>query len=146
MALTSRPILDTTQKVNPNQAKRYSPLVLSDETVYDMAAHNYTMEQIAERFGVTRKTVIDLHLAAYNAGKDEATNLPRKALAKVIGDFMSDPSVNLAALPNTSVLLKAIEIHARKYEGYGQTQTVITKTEDRPSVSDIKFTPLQAEE
>jgi len=37
-------------------------------------------------------------------------------------------------------LLKAIEFHARKYEGYGKDEGVRISI-DKPSASDIKFEP-----
>lgn len=117
---------------------------MSDESVYHFASHYYTCEEIAERFNVSRNTVMALHGDAFNKGKDDAKNLPRFALQKVINDFLVDPNVNLAALPNTAVLLKAIELHARKYEGLGTKSEVVVKHEDRPSASDIRFVPLQA--
>lgn len=124
MTITSRPPLDTSQKISTANSTKYKPLGLSDESVYHFAQHYYTAEEIAERFNISRRTLLDLHGDAFNKGKDEAKNLPRFALQKVIKDFMRDPDQNLAQLPNTAVLLKAIEIHARKYEGYGQTQTI----------------------
>lgn len=144
--MSSRPPLDDKQKVNPNQAKKYAPMVMSDASVYDLASMCYTAEQIAERFNVNRNTVLSLHGDAYQAGRESTRNLPRIALNKLLNDFMSDPAQNLAALPNAPVLLKAIELFARKYEGLGSKQEVTVKHEEKPSVADIKFVPLQAQE
>ena len=139
--------LSTAQKVESAGSRnaKYRPLVLSDESVYNMAQHNYTIEEIAERFNITRNTLMEHHGDAFHAGKDDARNLPRIMLRRVINDFMAlEDGMFVRTDVPTNTLLKAIELHARKYEGLGQTQTVITK-EEKPSASDIRFVPLAPE-
>lgn len=132
------------QKLTRISAK-YTPVVMSDAAVYDMARHWYTAEEIAARFCVKRNTVLDLHGAAYDAGKAEGMNMPRIQLARVINAFalLEDAHLCQKDVP-VERLLKAIELHARKYEGLGQNQTV-THKQELPSVSDIRFAPLTAD-
>lgn len=140
MAINTRE-LSLTQKVAPNS--KYQPMTLCDANVHHLAQHNYTAEEIAERFNVTRKTLMEHHGDAFHAGKDEARNLPRIMLRRIINDFaaLEEGMFTRQDVP-TGTLLKAIELHARKYEGLGQTQTVTVK-EERPSASDIRFVPLE---
>lgn len=118
------PGLSTALKVTGNRTT-YEPLELSDASVYDMARHWYTMEEIAERFNVSNQTIIDKHLAAFQLGKAEGMNKPRMLLNKILSDF-TDEELNFAN-PNipVSTLLKAIELHAKKYEGMGSKQTIV---------------------
>jgi NACalpha-BTF3-like transcription factor len=114
--------LSLTPKVAPNS--KYQPMILNDANVYHLAQHYYTAEEIAERFGITRKTLMEHHSDAFNAGKDDAKNLPRFALQKIIKDF-TDSELNFAN-PDVPVqhLLAAIKLHAQKYEGLGQKQII----------------------
>ena len=140
--------LSTVQKVEPagSRNSKYKPMVLCDESVFNMAQHYYTAEEIAERFSISRVTLMAHHGDAFRAGKDDARNLPRMMLRRVLNDFSSleDGVFTRQDMP-TNTLLKAIELNARMHEGLGQTQTVITK-EEKPSASDIRFVPLQAPE
>lgn len=141
MSISSRPELSNTQKVSGNRTT-YKALVMSDESVYEMARHNYTQDEIATAFSVTRQTIMDLHGDAFNAGKNEAKLKPRVALMRVIRAFDELRDVDLCHkdVP-VERLLKAIEIHARKYEGYGQKQEVTHKfTPVDPST--VKFNDL----
>lgn len=119
--LSSRPELSTTKKISGNRT-RYQPLEMTDESVYDLARHYYTLEEIAERFNVGTKAVLDLHGDAYREGKGSAMQKPRMLLNKIFDDF-SHEDINFAhpefAKP-VGNLLKAIELHAKKYEGMGQ--------------------------
>lgn len=139
--------LDTTQKISLRGPTKYQPMVLSDDTVYHMAQHYYTLEEIAERFKVTRNVITELHGDAYNKGKDEAFQKPRMLLNRIFKafDMLDDGDFARNDVPVNN-LLNAIKLHAQKYEGLGSTQTVITKTEDKPSATDIRFTPLKGTE
>jgi hypothetical protein len=131
--------LSTVVKVSGNRTN-YTPLELNDESVYDMARHYYTLAQIAERFKVTGATILSYHGEAFNKGKDEAFNKPRMLLNKIFDDFSGEMNFSRTDVP-TGNLLKAIELHARKYEGMGNKQEV--EVTHRPvAPSDIKFEPL----
>lgn len=121
------PGLSTSLKVTGNRTT-YEPLELSDASVYDMARHWYTMDEIAERFSVTKQTLIDKHFDAFQRGKAEGFNKPRMLLNKILTDFLGEDGepVNFAR-PDVPVhnLLKAIELHAKKYEGLGSKQTIV---------------------
>jgi hypothetical protein len=144
---SSRDEMDDTQKINPRQSGKYQPLPMTDESVYNLAQHYYTAEEIAERFRVTRETLLKLHGEAYNKGKDEAFQKPRMLLGRIFKafDMLEDSDFARGDVPVNN-LLNAIKLHAQKYEGLGSTQTVITKTEEKPSASDIRFTPLKGSE
>lgn len=131
----------TTVKVTGNRTT-YKPKEMSDESVYDLARHYYTMEEICNYFKVTPQTLDSKHGEAFREGKQNAMQKPRIMLDRIISDFMNLPEGVLARgdIPVNN-LLKAIELHAKKYEGMGSTQTIINKGE-QPSVSEIKFTPL----
>ena len=125
---------------------KYQPLQMTDESVYDLAQHYYTCAEIAARFKVSDNTLMDRHGNAFHAGRDNAMNKPRMLLGKIFKDF-AEAEVNFANpdIP-MGTLLKATELHAKMYQGLGSTQTIITKVDDKPSVSDIKFEPLKASE
>jgi predicted transcriptional regulator len=101
------------QKINPANSKKYAPLVMSDDAVFRMASHWYTIDEVAETFSVTRDTVMNLHGEAYRAGKQDGKELPRMMLKKIISDFDNE-EINFAR-PDVPVanLLKAIELRAR---------------------------------
>lgn len=132
----------TAKKVSGNRTT-YKALELSDAAVYDMARHWYTLEEIAARFSVTVQTILAKHGSAFQEGKANGMQKPRMLLDKIFTDFAE--SGHNFANPNTPVanLLKAIELHAKKYEGLGKEQKVTVET--APSVSDIKFVPLTTE-
>ncbi len=121
---------------------KYKPLELTYDVVYDMARHYYSRTEIADRFNISDKTLMVKFGEAFQAGRDNAFKKPRILLAKIFRDF-EESDVNFAN-PTTPVntLLKAIELHARLYQGFGQTTTLITKSE-KPSVSEITFEPLR---
>jgi hypothetical protein len=123
MSFTSRDGLSLVQKVAPNS--KYRPIELSDESVFNMAQYNYTADEIAERFNISRTTLMKHHGDAFNAGKFEAKNLPRHALTRIIKEFMDlDEGMLTRSDVPSNVLLKAIDLHARKYEQLGQKQIV----------------------
>jgi hypothetical protein len=107
-------------KVKSNS--KYEPLPMTDETVFDLARHYYTLVEIAERFKVKEDTVLTHHGEAFRAGKAEAMNKPRMLLNKIFDDFkdkdFADKDVPLHNL------IKAIELHAKKHEGLGSKQTI----------------------
>ena len=124
MSTSSRKDLSTALKITGNNT-RYKPLVMSDESVYDMARHYYTIEEISKRFGgISIKTLLEKHGEAFYAGRDNAMNKPRMLLNKIFDDF-SHEDLNFAR-PDVPVhnLLKAIDTHARKYEGMGSKSEV----------------------
>ena len=124
MSISSRPDLSTELKVTGNRTT-YQPLQMSDATVYDLARHYYTLDEIAERFGVSKNTVLDLHSEAFQAGKDNAMRKPRMLLNKIFDDF-SHADINFARKDTpTDTLLAAIKLHAQKYEGLGSKQTIV---------------------
>lgn len=116
--------LDTSTKISSRGPTKYEPLNMSDESVYNLAQHYYTAQEIADRFKVNVTTMLALHGDAFHKGKDEAFNKPRMLLAKILSDFAS-PDINFSRMDvPTSTLLKAIELHAKKYEGLGQKTEV----------------------
>lgn len=139
-----RPTLSSTQKISGNRT-RYEPLVMSDESVYNMAAHNYTQEEIADAFKITRNALMDLHGDAFNAGKNEAKMMPRVQLARVFkaAAMLEDNDILHKDVAFERVL-KAIELHFRKYEGLGQKQEV-QHTFTPVDPSQVKFNDLTPE-
>ena len=137
--------LTTTVKVG-NSYSDYEPLEMTDESIYDMARHWYTVLEIAERFNVTEKTIMHHHGDAFKLGKHHGMQKPRMLLNKIMSDF-DDQEINFSRqdVP-TNTLLNAVKLHAQLYQGLGSTQTIVTKTDEKPSVSEIKFVPLQATE
>ena len=133
---------DTTVKISLAGPTKYRPKEMTDASVYDLARHYYTFQEICEYFKVTSQTLESLHGEAFREGKQNAMQKPRMLLNRILDDFAALPEGNFARsdIP-VNTLLKAIELHAKKYEGLGQTQTIITK-ETLPSVSDISFVPL----
>ena len=119
--MDKRPDLSSALKVTGNRTT-YKPVQMTDESVYDLARHYYTVNEIADRFGVSNNTVLDLHGDAFREGKANAMQKPRMLLNKIFTDF-SHEDLNFARpdVP-TNNLLKAIELHAKKYEGLGQKQ------------------------
>ena len=144
---SSRDEMDTTRKISLRGPTKYQAREMTDESVYDMAQHYYTAFEIAQRFKVTEKILMELHGDAYNKGKDEAFQKPRMLLGRIFKafDMLEDSDFARGDVPVNN-LLNAIKLHAQKYEGLGSTQTVITKTEEKPSAADIRFTPLKGSE
>lgn len=124
MGISSRPALSTSTKVSGNRTN-YAPLAMSDESVYDMAVHWYTVEEIAERFGVTNDTVMNLHGDAFKLGKAEHSMKPRvlhgQMLDQMMGLDYTDPKI---AGTQGYLAAKLIEMQWKKQEGYGQKQII----------------------
>lgn len=131
-------------KVTGNRTT-YNPLDMTDASVYDLARHYYTFHEICEMFNVTAVTLEEKHGEAFRAGKANAMMKPRMLLNKLFDDFLTDGLDFTNKDVPVERLLKAIEIHARKYEGYGQEQKV-TVSSAAPSISDIIFNPLKTQE
>ena len=133
-------------KINLASPTNYKPKAMSDASVYDLAKHYYTFEEICKYFNISGATLETLHGEAFREGKNNAMQKPRMLLNRILDDFASLPDGTFARsdIPVNN-LLKAIELHAKKYEGMGQQQSVVVTTE-KPSVSDIRFVPLQKEE
>lgn len=135
--------LSTEIKVGGNRTT-YKPVEMTDASVYDLARHWYTIEEISDRFNVSVNTVLGKHGVAFREGKADGMKKPRMLLDNILKGFAQLSPTDLAR-PDVPVhnLLKAIELHAKKYEGMGSKQTIITQTEEKPSVSDIRFVPLE---
>lgn len=133
-------------KISMATQTEYKPKAMTDASVYDLARHYYTFEEICKYFNISGGTLEALHGEAFREGKNNAMQKPRMLLNRILDDFASLETGTFARsdIPIGN-LLKAIELHARKHEGMGQQQTVTVQTE-KPSVSDIKFLPLQKDE
>ena len=133
---------DTTQKISTAGPTKYQALVLSDASVYEMARHYYTEDEIAKTFKVSAEFLRHAHGDAFKAGKNDAFTKPRILLARLFEEF-NELSAGALVDPKTPThnLLKAIELHARKYEGYGSTQ-IIEHRGEKPSATDIRFEPF----
>ena len=133
---------DTSVKMDKSGPTKYRPKEMTDSSVMDMARHYYTLAEIAEYFNVTGQTVLNLHGDAFREGKENAMRKPRMMLDRIISDFMALPEGTLARgdIPVNN-LLKAIELHAKKYEGLGSKQTIVhegnlayDKVESKPQI------------
>lgn len=114
----------TTVKV-ANQSK-YKPKAMTDESVCDLARHYYTFEEICKYFNVTSQTLEALHGEAFREGKNSAMQKPRMLLNRILDDFASlEPGQFARSDIPVNTLLKAIELHAKKYEGMGSKQTIV---------------------
>jgi hypothetical protein len=113
-------------KINLQNQSKYKPKHMTDESVYDLAQHYYTLEEIAAYFNISPTTLNSLHGDAFREGKQNAMQKPRMMLDRIISDFMALPEGTLARgdIPVNN-LLKAIELHAKKYEGLGSKQTIV---------------------
>lgn len=111
-------------KIHPNS--KYRPLQMTDESVFDMARHWYTAEEIAVRFSVSTQTLLAKHGVAFRNGKAEGMQKPRMLLDNILKGFSGLTPSELVR-PDVPVhnLLKAIELHAKKYEGLGSKQTIV---------------------
>lgn len=118
--------LDTSLKISLAGPTKYRAKDMSDESVYDLARHYYTMHEICDYFNVSFQTLDSLHGAAYREGKQDAMRKPRMMLDRIISDFANLPEGALASgdVPVNN-LLKALELHAKKYEGLGAKQTIV---------------------
>lgn len=112
-------------KITANYTK-YRPLELTDESVFELARHWFTLEEIAHTFNVTKNTIINRHGDAFRRGKQEGMQKPRVLLDNILKGFAGLSPSELTR-PDVPVhnLLKAIELHARKYEGLGSKQTIV---------------------
>lgn len=111
-------------KIHPNS--KYRPLQMTDESVFDMARHWYTADEIAARFSVSTQTLLAKHGDAFRNGKAEGMQKPRMLLDNILKGFSGFTPAELVR-PDVPVhnLLKAIELHAKKYEGLGSKQTIV---------------------
>ena len=99
---------------------------MTDDSVFDLARHYYTFEEICEYFKVTSQTLEEHHGEAFRDGKNNAMQKPRMLLNQILQDFSNLPEGSFARgdIPVNN-LLKAIELHAKKYEGMGSKQTIV---------------------
>lgn len=111
-------------KVAPQS--KYRAKEMTDESVRDLARHYYTFVEICEYFKVAPATLETHHGEAFRDGKQSAMQKPRMLLDRILSDFAALPEGTLsrADIP-VNVLLKAIELHAKKYEGMGSKQTIV---------------------
>lgn len=136
--INSRPNLSTSPKVeHPNS--KYKPLEMSDESVYELARHYFTAAEIAERFCTTKETVMKVHGEAFNLGKANAMQKPRMLLNKIFDDFMGEDLNFARSDVPTGTLLKAIELHAKKYENLGQK--IIIESSDKTKYDAVTSAP-----
>lgn len=105
---------------------KYRPKEMTDSSVMDLAKHYYTLAEISAYFNVSDETILKLHGDAFREGKNNAMQKPRMMLDRIISDFAALPEGVLARgdIPVNN-LLKAIELHAKKYEGLGSKQTIV---------------------
>lgn len=141
MSISSRPELSTCIKVSGNRTN-YAPLDMTDDSVYDLAVHWYTAEEIAETFNVSAETVLALHGDAFRMGKANHSKKPRILHGQMtdacLAQDFNDPKI--AAIYG-QLGTKLIEMQWRKQEGYGQKSEVAV-THSPVSPSDFKFSPL----
>lgn len=130
---------DDTKKVS-HFSLTYAPCDMSDASVFELAKHYFTLEEISEFFNTSIKTIKKLHNDAFLAGKRAALQKPRMLLAKVFDDY-SDPELNFAnPETSTNTLLKAIDMHHRMY-----VERYADKPAQTPSATDIKLVPFEVD-
>lgn len=138
--------LDTSRKTQHKGPTRYSPLEMSDRSVYEMAQHYYTADEIAKTFKVSLETMMKHHGDAFNAGKTEAHQKPRMLMNRMFEEFAElGPGAFTDSKVPVHNLLKLMELHAKKYEGMGK-EDGLKITIEKPSASDIKFEPFNKDE
>ena len=117
---------DPEVKINLANQTRYKPKEMTDASVYDLARHYYTFEEICKYFDIAPATLEALHGNAFREGKNNAMQKPRMLLNQILQDFANLPEGSFARgdIPVNN-LLKAIELHAKKYEGLGSKQTIV---------------------
>lgn len=113
-------------KINLGNQTKYKPKHMTDDSVMDLAQHYYTLEEIASYFNVSAETVNAHHGDAFREGKNTAMQKPRMLLNRIFKDFADLPEGTFARgdIPITN-LLKAMDLHAKKYEGMGSKQTIV---------------------
>lgn len=139
--IISRPELSTCIKVGGNRTN-YRPEEMTDVSVYEKARHFFTVEEIAQSFNVSAETVLDKHGDAFRLGKEEHLKKPRILINKMMDELSSLDYSDPKTVMQGNLLAKLIEMQWKKNERYGQTVVVLNK-EERPSVSDIRFTPFE---
>lgn len=129
--LNSRQDLTDCIKVSSYGRSNYRPAELTDKTVYEMAQHYYTVEQIAEHFSVSAETVLKHHGDAFRAGKANAHMLPRFVMRRYFEELNQKESLLECEIiplgdgkfkvitPDIAGMKGMIELHARMYEGLG---------------------------
>jgi hypothetical protein len=117
---------DSKEKINLASPTNYKPKKMTDESVYDLARHYYTFDEICVYFSISSATLEALHGEAFREGKQNAMQKPRMLLNQILQDFANLPEGSFARadIPVNN-LLKAIELHAKKYEGMGTKQTIV---------------------
>jgi hypothetical protein len=120
---------DTEMKLFLKGNTNYKPKRMTDASVYDLARHYYTFVEIAEYFSVSPTTLEALHGEAFREGKNNAMQKPRMLLNRILQDFADLPEGVFARgdIPIHN-LLKAIELHGKKFEGLGSKQTIVHET------------------
>jgi hypothetical protein len=113
-------------EVKVARQSKYKPKEMCDESVYDLARHYYTFEEICRYFNIAADTLETLHGEAFREGKQNALQKPRMLLQRIFNDFADLPEGTFARgdIPINN-LLKAMEFAAKKYEGMGSKQTIV---------------------
>ncbi len=154
MTISTKPALSTSLKVSGNRTT-YKALQLCDESVYDMARHYYTLDEIAERFSVSKQAILEHHGDAFHMGKDNASNKPRMLLNQLLDEYAAKTSlldmVEVAGPkgpkfmpPDNMTLIKALELKFKRFDGMG-TKSEVTVSQGAPlTPADVKFKPLTA--
>lgn len=87
----------STQKL-PSREKRtkYEPIVMCDDSVYDLTRCGLTQEEIASHFKVTRETLLKYHQEAYDQGKADQRLKPRTIVFKTLDALTEKFEQNMA--------------------------------------------------
>jgi hypothetical protein len=129
--------LDPSVKINLHNQTKYRPREMTDDSVFELAQHYYTLEEIADFFNVSGDTVLNHHGSAFREGKNNAKKKPRMILNKIMDEFLVKESLTNPVLmddgngglkllmPDLSGIKGILELHAKKYEGLGSKQTII---------------------
>lgn len=115
----------------------YAPLQMTDKTVFELAQHYHTLQEIADYFSVNIDTVQAHHGEAFKAGKAAAKTLPRFIMHRYFQEINAKESLTaldvldlgegkLKYVPAVDLMaLKGMmELHAKKYEGMGSKTEV----------------------
>ena len=129
MTISSRNEMSNVLKVTGNRTT-YKPVELTDRSVFDDARHFYTVDELAEKYSVTKATLLDKHGEAFRAGKDAQMRKPRMILAQLFDELLDKPTlteptilevngVQKVFMPDLAGIRGLLEFHAKKYEGMG---------------------------
>jgi hypothetical protein len=150
----NEPPLSTTTKVAPAPTKNsnYAPAQMTDDSVFTLATHFFTANEVAAHFSVDENTVLRLHGDAFRKGKANAKAKPRMVMKQFFDEVLARESLlgpeiikvndkEVVRELDMHAVTRMTELHARLYEGLGKN-TEVTVTHKEVSPEDIKFTPL----